>query len=288
MIAVFAQGGLGNQLFQYATARAVALRHGTTLVIDPSWYQEHVPKRTPRSLGLTGCRIVARMAMPDEAIRFAGLRGPLRSRLPVGRPWHPLRERQLNFQRRVLDAPEGSYLIGYWQSWRYFDSIRSVLLQETLPVAPLDGPDAELGAMMAGTDSIAVHVRRGDYVAVAATAAYHGICAPSYYGQAVGALASGLRDPVAFVFTDDPSWVREHLRLPIRYEIVERHGPDAALADLALMRQCRHFAIANSSYSWWGAWLGTHPRKRVAAPARWYADGRATPDLLPPDWRRLE
>jgi hypothetical protein len=73
----------------------------------------------------------------------------------------------------------------------------------------------------------------------------------------------------------------------VPFEIVERDSPEAALADLTLMRRCRHFVIANSSFSWWGAWLGSHPQKRVIAPARWFADGRATPDLLPPDWRRV-
>jgi hypothetical protein len=287
MIAVLAQGGLGNQLFQYATGRALALRRGVPLVIDPGWYETSVPKLTPRTFDLIGCSIAARLARPDEASVFAWLRGPLRSRLPAGRPWRPLRERHLGFQSRVLEAPAGSYLIGYWQSWRYFDAIRRLLLEETLPKAPADDADAALAARMAGIDSIAVHVRRGDYVSVATTAAYHGTCAPGYHGRAVGELAAGLGDPHAFVFTDDPSWVREHLRLPVPFDIVDRHGPDAALADLALMRRCRHFVIANSSFSWWGAWLGTHPEKRVAAPARWYADGRAMPDLLPPDWHRF-
>jgi hypothetical protein len=287
MIAFFAQGGLGNQLFQYATARTLALRRGAAVVIDPSWFDASVPKSTPRSLDLIGCRIVARLADPGEVARFERLRGRLRSRLPFGRPWKPLLERDFGFRSRVLDAPDGSYLIGYWQSWRYFSTIRSQLLHESTPLEAPDEIDQALAARMAGIESIAVHVRRGDYVSVPAFAAAHGACPPDYHARAVAEIASGLERPTAFVFTDDPSWVREHLRLQVPFEIVERHSPAAALADLTLMRRCRHFVIANSSFSWWGAWLGSHPQKRVIAPARWFADGRATPDLLPPDWRRV-
>lgn len=282
VIAFFAQGGLGNQMFQYAAARSLALRRGTGVVVDPSWYAPGVEKTTPRALDLLGLRIEARLADEPQWAGFARLRGRVRSRLPFGRRWRPRREPRGRFDERLLDAADGSYLIGYWQSWRYFEPIRPSLAVELQPKAPPGDRDRDLLERIAGTEAIAVHVRRTDYVQVAQASAVHGVCAPDYYVRALSLLSGELRRPEVFVFSDDPKWCREHLDFDAPTTFVDRTGQGGALDDLRLMAACRHFVIANSTYSWWGAWLGRHPAKRVVAPARWYADGRPTPDLLPP------
>lgn len=286
MIAFFAQGGLGNQMFQYAAARSLALARGTEVVIDPSWFAPGFEKTTPRALDLLSLRIEARLADEPQWEGFARLRGRLRSRLPIGRPWRPRREPRGGFDERLLKAADGSYLIGYWQSWRYFEPIRPRLAAEFVPKAAPGDCDRGLLERIADTESIALHVRRTDYVQVAQASAVHGVCAPDYYARALRLLSGDVKRPEVFVFSDDPQWCREHLAFEAPTTFVDRAGPGGALDDLRLMAACRHFVIANSSFSWWGAWLGRHLAKRVVAPARWYADGRPTPDLLPPDWLR--
>lgn len=286
MIAFFAQGGLGNQMFQYAAARSLALRWGTDVVIDPSWYAPGFEKTTPRALDLLGLRIDARLADAPQWQGFARLRGRLRSRLPLGRPWRPRREPRGRFDEGLLQASDGSYLIGYWQSWRYFEPIRPRLAAELEPKAPPGDRDRDLLERIACTEAIAVHVRRTDYVQVTQASSVHGVCAPDYYARALRRLSDEVQRPEVFVFSDDPQWCREHLAFGAPTTIVDRNGPGGALEDLRLMAACRHFVIANSTFSWWGAWLGRHPSKRVVAPEHWYADGRPTPDLLPPDWLR--
>jgi hypothetical protein len=124
-----------------------------------------------------------------------------------------------------------------------------------------------------------------------AASAHHGVLAPEYYRRAVERLRQRLDAFSVFVFTDEPSWAREHLDLPAPFEVVDGGAVRPAYVDLWLMSQCRHHVIANSSFSWWGAWLGTWPEKVVVAPARWFADGARNTargaDVVPARWLRV-
>ena len=140
---------------------------------------------------------------------------------------------------------------------------------------------------MTSTDSVMVHVRRGDYVSLAAAAANHGTCTPEYYRAALDLLRQTVPAPTLFVFSDDPAWATANLRFDVPTRYVSHNPPSEPDQDLRLMSACRHAIIANSSFSWWGAWLGQGERRVVIAPSRWFADGRPTPDLIPTDWRTL-
>jgi hypothetical protein len=277
-------GGLGNQLFQYATARALAARSGLPLKLDLSALQGHRPQR----YGLAPFAIAATEATPDE---IRGLRrGPdlllrIAPRL-AGR--HVLVERHFHFDPTVLRVRGPAYLSGYWQSERYFaDADARIRAELVVKAAPADQNEATLRAIRS-RESVAVHVRRGDYVSNPRTHRIHGTCSLDYYQRAIAEIRQRVKEPHLFVFSDDGAWARRHLDTPLPVTFVDHNGPDRGHEDLRLMAACRHHVIANSSFSWWGAWLARHPGQHVIAPARWFAAARhRTSDLYPDGWTRI-
>ncbi len=150
-------------------------------------------------------------------------------------------------------------------------------------MTPTMSPEnAEMAVQIAAGPSVALHVRRGDYVALGATA----VCDQAYYTTALKAVTDGLADtPTVFIFSDDPTWARDNLEVPFEKVVVDLNGRETAHEDMRLMSLCQHNVIANSTFSWWSAWLNQNPAKRVAAPARWFAnDHQHNPDILPDDW----
>jgi hypothetical protein len=192
--------------------------------------------------------------------------------------------RDFSFDPRFERIQQPVYLVGYWQSEKYFAWNRSRLLQDMHLV---------LGAQLSqdwmskiqSTNSVSMHIRRGDYVSNPAAAQFHGLCDMSYYQQAVAALKLRCPELEVFVFSDEPQWAKDHLVLGVPTHIVDAHTAEQGHLDMALMRQCHHHIIANSSFSWWGAWLCTHPGQQVIAPRQWFADrGVNTRDVVPEHW----
>jgi len=286
MIAFYGQGGLGNQLFQYATARSLALRHECPVVLDPYWFGNPLPGETPRPMELTRYAVVMRVASASEQRSWKWMRGRLTRHLRPLHPLHLVQEQGYGVQKAALTAQSNSYLMGFWQSEAYFDGIRSQLRVELTPKASPAPADKAVIDVMQSCTAVSVHIRRGDYVTLQAASAYHGVCSLSYYRAAIQYVAERIENPTLFVFSDDPAWARAHLTSPFATRYVDHNSPDDAFQDLRLMSLCRHHILANSSFSWWGAWLADQ-QGLVVAPARWYAADRPTPDLLPAHWARI-
>ena len=287
MIVFRAQGGLGNQLFQYATARRLALQHGCQLVIDQHWFAHPRRGETLRPLELSHYPVVMRHAVQRELIRWTPMRSRWAQYLKPVLPMHLVREQGFSLNPEVLSAPRNSYLCGFWQSEAYFADIRETLLAEFDPIASPGPQDLQVIELMQGAESVSVHVRRGDYVTLASAAAYHGLCTLDYYRKAIQYMAERLGDLTLFVFSDDPEWTRANLHSPLPTHYVTHNPGERAFQDLRLMSLCRHHILANSSFSWWGAWLSRSTDGMVIAPERWYAANRPTPDLIPERWIRL-
>lgn len=284
-------GGLGNQLFQYAAARALCIRESRSLYF--AWHLHR--SNTARSYMLDHYRLGAEVhpaPLGRAVLCGLGLRSPLLGK-KAGELWRrlcfldPLREPRFSYTPLVSTA-KGVVLDGYFQSWRYFadqqDQVRADLTLRT----PLMGRSAELLARIRADHAVCVHVRRGDYVANPVNVAYHGALDLSYYQRALEALGAATEGAVLYVFSDDPAWCREHIKLDRPTVVVEPSHPDRPWEDLGLMSACRHFVVANSSFSWWGAWLSTFAGKRVVAPKVWFSGAdHDTSDLCPPDWIRL-
>jgi hypothetical protein len=287
-------GGLGNQMFQYASGRALALRCGADLKLDLSGFATYSRRRYE----LDTLPICAAVATDAELAGF-GVDPKRRSgfidrvrrklRIPVGSRGGPVyREPHFHFDPAMvaLDAPV--YLDGYWQSEKYFADCQDAVRRELTPVAPLERDNAVMATQIEARNAVSLHVRRGDYVSDPTTNNYHGTCSLDYYRGAVEHVVAHTENAHLFVFSDDPGWAQHNLRLPVAATFVTANSADRGCLDMQLMSRCRHHILANSSFSWWGAWLNPSPGKIVVAPRRWFNAARSdTRDLLPPAWVRL-
>lgn len=287
-------GGLGNQMFQYAVGRALALRTGATLKLDLSHYDAHRDRRYA-----LGCfRIEATRAGEDDLAVFglSAKRWPgrldrierrLRARL-ASRRFQIHRERSFRFDPTIIQLQGFVYLEGYWQTERYFLDQAEMLRREFEPVEPMDPDNARFAADIDAANAVSLHVRRGDYTAVATTNRYHGTCSLDYYRAAVAHIRAETAAPHFFIFSDEPEWVRAHLQLGVPATVVDINSADHGYRDIQLMARCRHHVTANSSFSWWGAWLSRAPGKIVVSPKRWFnVESIDTRDLVPDAWIRL-
>ena len=293
MIVVKLFGGLGNQLFQYAAGRRAALRAGVPLGLDSGWFGT----QSTRALDLGSMNIQARFVRSGEvpfiapgdwtgagrrARSIAGLRARRHG-------WRLIAEREPGVVNPdVMDAGDRSFLVGYWQSDKYFSDVAGHLAEELAPRQPLstwaqrwaDEIDAESG--------VSLHVRRGDFAARPDGPPGHGVLPLDYYRRAMEVLDAELSDPTYFAFSDDPGWVSDNLSHPRVIPVSGTGEGGSATDDLALMSRCRSHIVANSSFSWWGAWLGHSNGKIVIAPGLWFTDPRLrSDDIVPETWRRL-
>ena len=284
MIITQLKGGLGNQLFQYAAARRLSLTLGVPLKLDVGFYKRH----KQRTYELDQFRIEAGIATDWEVARWRGPRLLTRITQPLGLLPRCVMEKSFEFDPAILHLQGGRYLEGYWQSYRYFADVAPQIRSELAVRTPPSDADRAMLDRMAQCDAVCLHVRRGDYASNPIARQYHGLCVPEYYRTAVEAIAAQLRVPELFVFSDDMPWVKQNLRFELPTTHVEHHGVDSAPLELRLMGGCRHFVIANSSLSWWAAWLASSEESSVYAPQRWFADPTInTADLTPPAWHRL-
>ena len=281
MIAVKLMGGLGNQMFQYAAARRLADVRGTGLVLDLSAFERPPRGQTARVYELDCFRpraTLSRQSLVASASWFRSL--PLRRRLRL------VTETGFAFQPAVLSAPADSHLLGYWQSERYFEDVVGTIREDFRVCTPL-GEAKRAIAERLDESSVSVHVRRGDYASDPRAAAIHGLLSPDYYRRAAARIGETVEAPHFLVISEDSDWCRAHLTLDYPTTIVES-VPGSGCEDMQLMSMCSHHVIANSSFGWWGAWLGRNPAKTVIAPERWFAtDELDTRDLYPSGWIRL-
>lgn len=297
MVVVKLMGGLGNQMFQYAAGRSLAIRLGAVLKLDRSYLDGPQEGNTHRNYELNGLNVQEKFADPREVVELTGRESTrlrmlmLRLRQSAGltrfRP-NILRERNFRFQPEFLIASDDVYLEGYWQSEKYFAGITEIIRNEFSIRRSLEGRDRTFAEVIAEGNTVSIHVRRGDYVRHPEAFQYHGVCGREYYRNCMGIISERFQDSHFVVFTDEPGWARENLPSSCRITFVDWDTPRKGCVDLELMRKCRHHIIANSSFSWWGAWLCENPGKVVLAPSRWFIDPSTdTRDLLPESWVRV-
>ena len=291
MIIACIRGGLGNQMFQYAMARSLAVRLDTDLKLDLTHYHD----TSFRAFELGVFRLRFEEATTREIDLYPVHNIPLLRKLRrkltgIGRPRHFFPETGLQYHPEVWSLHPDTYLKGYWHHAQYFEGITDIIREEFSFAHPLRERNRHYLDNIETTNSISLHVRRGDYVSNKAVLALNGVCSPEYYREAVRTIAQQVDNPHFFVFSDDPDWVRTNLPIDHPSTIVEGNTGEFGYEDLHLMSRCRHQVIANSTFSWWGAWLNPNPDKLVIAPGRWYADpetDRQVAGLLPTTWRRL-
>jgi hypothetical protein len=281
-------GGVGNQMFQYAAARALSLKRNIPFKVefdDPYTFVK-------RSYNLDFFNVSVDFASSEELNackpkkRFEKRWWLLTGRNPDNKL---VREKaDYIFDTAFFDIPDGAYITGFWQAEQYLLPIRDVLLKELQPRFEPSAPNAKVLQQVADTNAVSLHIRRGDYVTVAKTSNVHGTCDMEYYKRAMAYIASKVNNPVFFIFSDDMPWVKEHLPNDYPLVFVDMNDEKNSYEDLRIMSSCNHHIIANSSFSWWGAWLNNKNDKIVICPARWTSNHlSADIDLIPKSWIKL-
>jgi Glycosyl transferase family 11 len=302
VITVSLIGGLGNQMFQYAAGKALAERHGVVLALDLSGFRNYalraflldrlqVPEAKPAVAAEAGAEKppdrFARSVWKQRIDRVLGRAG-LAKLAPSADNY---REPHFHYDPAFEVLGPQTSLFGYFQSERYFASVSEPLRDWLSPREPLAAAAAGVLALIeASRLPVSVHVRRGDYLNPGTTE-FHGILGEPYYRQALGRLEGAIGEGAElFIFSDDPAAAEQVLNFVPKSRLVHVCGdPERPWEDMALMARCRHHVIANSSFSWWGAWLNRAPDKIVVAPRAWFAPNelskRNTGDLYPPGWQ---
>lgn len=296
MIVVNLMGGLGNQMFQYAAGRALALKHNVPLYLDRTFLD------TP-SQGKWTMRSFELDLFPVQIVPLPGRKGKWLQRIhstkvlrrfysrSIGRRrWAHFSEEVQGYDSAFLRCPSQTFLHGYFQSEKYFLDCESQIRSDFRFPEPVNERNKELLNVIDRSElSISVHVRRGDYVTLHAAGQFHGTVEQDYYlTGAERILRSVSGTPRFFVFSDDPDWVRSELHLPGEKIVVDWNAGRNSFEDMRLMSRCRHHIIANSSFSWWGAWLNPSSDKIVIAPSVWFKGTTQQPvDLIPESWIRI-
>ncbi|KAB0666162.1 alpha-1,2-fucosyltransferase [Oryzomonas japonica] len=296
MIIVKLWGGLGNQMFQYAAARRLAHINGDRLKLDTQWFGREARGDTPRRYELGVFDITADIATAEEVRRLRGVdtrRWPkavkrLLASVGYATPISYVAEQHFNSAPEILSLKGDIYLDGYWQSEKYFRDTADVIRNDFRLKESPDGANASVLREIKVCESVSLHFRRGDYVTNSNAAAYHGVLSLDYYAAAIEAIGARVASPRFFVFSDDLTWVKHNFKIDFPVTYIDVNGAEKAYDDLRLMSACQHHIIANSSFSWWGAWLNKNSKKIVVAPQKWYSATEInSDDLIPDAWLRI-
>ncbi|MBR3606495.1 MAG: glycosyltransferase [Lachnospiraceae bacterium] len=274
LVVIQLSGGLGNQMFQYALyLRLKAM--GKKVKIDDKTDYRGVNKR-PIRLGIFGIRyeVPTELEMLCLTDSLLDLASRIRRKLMGRRTAEYIEKNQL-FDAKVLEI-DRAYLVGCWQSEKYFEDIREeVRTAFVFNIPELAETMKDYERKIKESNSVCVHIRRGDYLEVSEL--YGGICTPEYYKKSMIQMEEWYPDCHFFVFTNDVSWVKHNYKQD-NLTIVEGNDEDSGYIDMYLMTQCKHFILANSSFSWWGCYLSLSQEKKVIAPKQWF-NGRDCRDI---------
>lgn len=285
-------GGLGNQMFQYAAARALSLGRNQALRLDISGFSNYGLHQGFELQRVFNCPV--EIATDVEVRNILGWQFQTRIRQIVGRPQMAafrsnafVVEPYFHYWSEINQVPQECYLTGYWQSEKYFQTHAAVIRADfTFKHLPINR-NAQLAELINQVNGVSLHVRRGDYVRNPKTLATHGTCSLEYYQEAVCYIAEKVENPFFYIFSDDVEWVKENLKIGFPCHYVDHNRGADSYNDMLLMSLCKHHIIANSSFSWWGAWLNPSTEKIVIAPKKWFANQTDVKDLFPSGWVTL-
>jgi hypothetical protein len=297
-IIVYLSGGLGNQMFQYAFGRYLSLKHGVPLKLDPAMLMDRKSKMGTyeyvfREYALDIFNIKATVAKQSEVplLYRHWVNGiPMLVIEAVRRKVFKRKafETTFHFDESKLSLGPNVYLEGYWQSEKYFESIKDIIREDFTLKEPLPQETTDLMAEINSVSSLCIHVRRGDYT-TAQSVYYYGALDKSYYDKGIETIEQyGPIDRI-YIFSDDPEWCKANLQFNLPTIVVDdKYSGDKARGHLMLMTACKYFIIPNSTFSWWGAWLSTREGKKIVAPKKWRGDETVnTNDATPPEWIRI-
>jgi len=275
-------------MFQYAMGKHIALKNNTKLLLDTRLFQYHgmhngfeLDRVFIKSLNLASKKQLrdllgwrhSRVGMKiitSKGFKFLG-----------GKNFFI--EDGLTFNKAVEFLPSDCYLSGYWQSENYFKDIKEIIRKDFKFRQKLTDQNLMIAKQILSSNSVSLHIRRGDYITNADSV--HSNCTVDYYTRAMDYFDSKLSNPIYFIFSDDIEWVKKNLKIRNEHKFINHNKGLNSHNDMHLMSLCRHNIIANSSFSWWGAWLNSNREKIVVAPEKWFKyDELSARDIIPSSW----
>ena len=294
------KAGLGNQMFQYAFLRLLQTKYGFEEVLADTSYFEHKDYKKYLDSGINLLSVEYCTASKKQLHRILV---PYNGFEPH-RPMHRLvvgSQAILNpnyyFEKNrdyvnVSSILKYSYFDGYWQSWRYLEPVRDLLLKEFQPKSKLSKKTQGFVSKYRSMNSVFVGVRKGDYTESSKSTEHYGAPCLEYYKKAIAIILDKVDNPFFVVFSDDIDWVKEKLDFrqagildgQIEYRDIEKIHSN--FEELYVMASCKHAVMSNSNFNFWGAWMINNPDKIVVAPIEWFKDGKPI-DIIPTEWNRI-
>ncbi len=288
MIIVYLKGGLGNQLFQYAAGRQLAHMHKTIVKLDTTAYYYGGPRR----FELSHFNIQNNIAVTAEIKKLTDVKQNRFQKLLYSllhnhsklSPNH-IRYNKTQYKTDFLNLPDNIYLEGYWLSEKYFSGIKDIIRREFTFQKPPDETNQKLAEQITAVNSVSLHIRKGDYMADPKAAQSHGLCSVRYYLDCIDYITKNVDNPHFFIFSDQPQWSKDTLKMSYPTTYISHNAGEKDYEDMRLMSLCKHNIIANSTFSWWAAWLNSNPQKIVLATQKWFTGRKFNiDDILPAGW----
>lgn len=299
MIIVNIKNGLGNQMFQYAFGKVLEWKYGIPVYFD--LLRDDITSPLKSDLDVFSIESINE-AKPEWRKPFLpfSVRQYRDKKQYIRYIYYKLRRK---YQKNklitepcpsqymsVFDTldPDGQYyFLGFWQNPTYFLGFESEIRNLFLPIDSSVYETAEANEILSSAyDTVSLHFRRGDYL----TSGFIEPISDNYYEHAINIMASKLKNPFFYIFSDEPEWVKENFKLDYPSQIITGNSGADAYKDILLMSKCKHNIMANSTFSWWGAWLNENPDKIVVAPKKWYASlerDKFTNNITPAAWIRI-
>ncbi len=275
-------------MFQYAFGYSISKQSGQLLKLDISGFGSN----SLRTFSLIMYGIKAEFATKDDIQMhkfqneslIAKLLRKTKRKLP---PFADTYQSESKNPEDIYISNKGAYYDGYWQNENYFKDYREELV-DLFSIKGTSSDTEDYLQQISTTESVSLHVRRGDYVTNPHTNRNHGLCDIAYYRDSIEMISREVNKPHLFIFSDDLAWAKENLNFAVPSIFIELGEAAPDHEEIFLMSQCHHNIIANSSFSWWGAWLNQNENKIVAAPRKWFADeSKDTSTITPKSWIRL-
>lgn len=292
MVIVYITGGLGNQLFQYAAGRALAVRQGSELKLDISGFEKY----KLHDYSLDAFNIIENLAKAADVEpliekKKKGVKRKisfLKKMLSSGHGTHIKDDNAYEFKPYILNLKGDVYLDGYWQSEKYFKDVQDIIRKDLTVKEKIDGKNKEVADEIKNSQSVSLHIRRGDYITDEKTRALFDVCTMDYYGEAIRKITEKEGNVKLFIFSNDIDWVKENLKTDREMYFVDHNKAGKNYEDLRLMSLCKNNIIANSSFSWWGAWLNENENKTVICPKIWIrSKKKKVKDILSDQWVKI-
>ena len=269
MIIVRVTGGLGNQMFQYAMYKSLEKKGKLVKLDSKSFYEtkkEHNGYELERIFDIKPNKPTKEDLEKFDENNISTL-FKIKRKL-FGDKKFVYDTKEYVFNKDVYKL-KNSYLNGYWQSIKYFEGIENDIKKDFRFKNQLDNKNLEILNEIENSNSISIHIRRGDYMSPENYNMYGCIATPTYYKKAIKVIEEKVENPTFFVFSNDMDWVKKNIQINSRVFYIDINSGNGSYKDMQLMSNCKHNIIANSSFSWWGAWLNENKNKIVIAPKKW-------------------